>query len=134
MIYFFSEELFAQPQVTKYIKDKEHKKKKLKSSSTKVVIAAATATAESENVARCLSVDVAGLTTSLPGTIAEGTEITEAGSENSVVNNHVGVVLRPAGVLPTSTSITENEAQQMAPVTCMKPLRKSEDLGAGEGY
>ena len=134
MIYFFSEESFPQPQVTKYIKDKEHKKKKLKSSSTKVVTAAATATAESENVARRLSVDVAGATTSLPGTIAEGTEITEAGSEISVVNNHVGVVLRPSGALPTSTPSPENEAHQIAPVTCMKPLRKSEGFGTGEGY
>jgi len=134
VIYFFSEESFPQPQVTKYIKDKEHKKKKLKSSSTKVVTAAPTTTTESENVARHLSVDVAGATTSLPGTIAEGTEITEAGSENSAVNNHVAVVLRPAGALPTSTSCPENEAQQIAPVTCMKPLRKSEGLEAGEGY
>ena len=134
MIYFFREELFPQPQVTKYIKYKEHKKKKLKSSSTKVVTAAATTTAESENVACRLSVDVAGATTSLPVTIAEGTEITEAGSENSAVNNHVGVVLRPAGALPISTSGPENEAQQMVPVTCMKPLRKSEGLEAGEGY
>lgn len=134
MIHFFSEELFPQPQVTKYIKDKEHKKKKLKSSSIKVVTAAATTTAECENVAHRLSVDVAGATTSLPGTIPEGTKITEAGSENSAVNNHVGVVLRPAGALPTSTSSPENKAQQMAPVTCMKLLRKSEGLEAGEGY
>jgi type VI protein secretion system component VasA len=133
VIYFFSEESFPQPQVTKYIKDKEHKKKKLKSSSTKVVTAAPTTTTESENVARHLSVDVTGATTTLPGTIAEGTEITEAGSETSAVN-HVAVVLRPAGTLPTSTFCPENEAQQIAPVTCMKPLRKSEGLEAGEGY
>ena len=133
VIYFFSEESFPQPQVTKYIKVKGHKKKKLKSSSTKVVIPAATTTAETENVA-CLSVDVAGATASLPGTTAEGTEITEAGSENGAVSNHVRVVLRPAGALPTSTSSPENEAQQMAPVTCMKLLRKSEGLEAGEGY
>jgi hypothetical protein len=106
----------------------------LKSSSIKVVTDAATTTAESENVACHLSVNVAGATTSLPGTIAEGTEITEAGSENSAVNNHVGVVLRPAGELSTSTSSPENEVQQMAPVTCMKPPRKSEGLEAGEGY
>jgi len=134
VIHFFSEESFPQPQVTKYIKDKEHKKKKLQSSSTKVVTSAATAAAESENVARRLSVDVACATTSLPGTIPGGAEITEPGSENSAVNNHVGVVLRPAGALPTSTSDPENEAQQMAPVTCMKPLRKSEGLEAGESY
>ena len=134
MNYFFSEESFPLPQVTKYIKDKEHKRKKLKSSSTKVVTAAATTTAESENVARRLSVDVAGATTSLPGTTAEGTEITEAGSENTAVINRAGVVLRPAGALPTSTSNPENKAQQMAPVTCMKPLRNSEGLEAGEGY
>lgn len=134
MIYFFSEESFPQPQVTKYIKDKAHKKKKLKSSSTKVVTTAATTTEETENVACRLSVDVTGATASLPGTIAEGTEITEAGSENGAVSNHVRVVLRPAGALPTSTSGPENEAQQMAPVTCMKLLRKSEGLEAGEGY
>lgn len=133
-IYFFSEESFPQPLVTKYIKDKEHKKKKLKSSSTKVVIPAATTAAESENVVHHLSVDVAGATTSLPGTIVEGTEITETGSEKSAVTNNVGVVLRTAGVLPTSTSSPENEAQQMPAVTCLKPLRKFEDLEAGESY
>jgi hypothetical protein len=79
-------------------------------------------------------VDVNGANTSLPGTIVEGTEITEAESEISIVTNHVGVVLRPAGVLPTPTSSPEKEAQQMPSVTFLKPLRKSEDLKAGESY
>jgi hypothetical protein len=76
---------------------------------------------------------VAEAATSLPGTIAEGTEITEAGSEKSAVSNHTVVTWRAAGALPTTTPGPENEAQQMAPLTCMTPLRKSKGLETGEG-
>jgi hypothetical protein len=134
MIYFFSKESFAQPLVTKHIKEKEHKKKKLKSSSTTAVSAAATPAAENENVANHLSVVVAGAAALLPGTTAEGTGTPEAGSEKGVVSKHSGVTREAAGALPATTPGPENDDKQMSPLTCIKPLRKSKGLEAGEDY
>jgi hypothetical protein len=134
---FFSSELFPQPVVAKHIKDKEHKKKKLKPSSTTtvttVMTSVVTPVAEHENVvASHLSLVVAGATVPVPGAVAEETEITKAGSEGSAVSSHIGVALGTAGVVPATTPGPDNEALQMGSLTCMKKLKKSEDIPAGE--
>ncbi|XP_069696493.1 period circadian protein isoform X2 [Periplaneta americana] len=134
-----SNEPFPQPSVTKRNKDKEHKKKKLKSSVTTAATATVTSVVttvseytEHENGTSHMSLGVSGTVVPLSGTVAEETEITEAGSEGSVISSHAGVALGAAGVVPATTPGPENEAHQMASLTqtlnSIKKMKKMKDL------